>query len=259
MGSGASKKKKQAEQLNVPVTVEAPPTISSQPGFAPPAFQTQYQATAPPLASSYPSIPAYPSIPVSPPVASSARPPVSDYQPQPGASNEEESPAILFDDGPHVQSSAVASDEPTGLFILDTVPLNGQWVYIPDESEVDMEPVMSHYVEKAFVRGLPAAEFKFQGNPCTVSFREMALTVSTSEGQQIYPVARKTEVHEQVLWMADDQTLRPLIPEAEQLVLQHRHQDVVFQMDNDLLTVSLSKGVVVDVTTGVERFLQVAE
>lgn len=262
MGSGASKKKQQAEP--VPVSLAAMP-----PGLAPPAFQNQYQPSAPPYQPSMPSYQPYPSLPANPPADPSipAYSPAtySGYQasvPPQVASipHDEDSPAILFDDGnAPVSMSAAPSDAPTGLYLLDSVRLNGQWVYLPDESQIEMEPVMSHYVEKAFVRGLPSAEFKFQGSPCVVSFRDMALTVQTAEGQSVYPVARKTEGRERLVWMADDQTLRPFIPEAEELVLQHREEEVVFQMDNDLLNVSLAKGVIVDVTTGVERFLQLID
>ena len=266
MGSGASKKRKQAE----PVTVEAPVSFAaSNPDFAPPAFQTQYQPSAPPYQPSLPSYQPYPSLPTGPPAYPSipAYPPAAfpTYQvsvPPQAASvpHDEDSPAILFDDGnAPVSMSAAASDAPTGLFTLDTVHLNGQWIYLPDESEIEMEPVMSHYVEKAFVRGLSSAQFKFQGSPCVVSFRDMALTVQTAEGQTVYPVARRTEGRERLVWMADDQTLRPFIPEAEELVLLHREEEAVFQMDNDLLNVSVAKGVIVDVTTGVEHFLQLID
>ena len=267
MGSGASKKKKPTESF----TVEAPTNLSANnPGLAPPAFQTQYQPSAPPYQPSMPSfqsayptqpapLPDYPSIPAYLPPALPA------YQvsipPQAASiSHDDDSPAILLDDGNAPSSmSAAPSNAPTGLFLLDSVRLNGHWVYLPDENEIEMEPVMSHFVEKAFVRGLSSAEFKFQGSPCTVSFRDMALTVQTEEGQNVYPVARKEEGKERLLWMADDQTLRPFIPEAEELVLLHRNEEVVFQMDNDLLNVSLAKGVIVDVTTGVERFLQLID
>jgi hypothetical protein len=59
--------------------------------------------------------------------------------------------------------------------------------------------------------------------------------------------------------MADDQVLRPFIPEAEVLVLSHTDADVVFQMDNDLLNVQFSRGIIVDVNTGAQRLLQLVD
>ena len=179
-------------------------------------------------------------------------------QPEP---KDEEAPSILLDDNAPIPRLP-GEDRPesgTGLFLLDSVQLNGKWFYFQDDCEIEMEEIMSHCIERSFVRGLPAASFKFEGNPCKVNFREMSFTVAGDNTQSVYPASRHPLAKEKVLWQADDQIMRPFIPDAESLILSHLNAEVVFQMDNDLLNVNFEKGIVVDVNTGTQRLIQVVE
>jgi len=285
MGAGGSKKSKSLPPTHHPV---------SQPhhGMAPPAFLPHpdlYSAFVPdpysmeipqPLAYSQPPA-TFQSFPTPSPYtqsqtytapSSSAPPPSQTYiacssahsmsaVPPAHATKEEDAPSILLDDNAPIPRlpSDFRPDSGTGIFLLDSDTLNGQWFYLPDESEIEMEPMMSLCIERAYIRGLPLANFKFEGSPCSVSFRDMAFTVNGSSGVAVYPLVRKARVQERLFWQGDDQMLRPFIPAVEELILTHKEVEVVFQMDNDVLNVNFATGVVKDPTTGVEHLLQLVD
>jgi hypothetical protein len=270
MGTGGSKKSK-----SLPPSQHRP-TFEPHHGIAPPAFQP-----APDL-DLYPAFTA--TDPYSMEIPQPYVPPTfahtsstQHYQPSPPALQsfhsvptvppshhtvkEEEAPSILLDDNAPIPRlpSDPRPESGTGIFTLDSDTLNGQWLYLPDECEIEMEPVMSLCIERAYVRGLSVANFKFEGSPCSVSFRDMSFTVNGASGVSVYPLVRKQRSQEKLFWQGDDQVLRPFIPAVEALILTHKDVDVVFQMDNDVLNVNFSAGIVKEPASGAEHLLQLVE
>lgn len=276
MGAGGSKKSKSLppsrHSVPEPHHGMAPPAFLPHPDLFPAFVPDPYsmempQPQVPPVYSqtpttfqSYPSVSSYTPQTYTAPQFSTSSHSMPAVPPSHGT-KEEEAPSILLDDNAPIPRlpSDPRPESGTGIFLLDSDTLNGQWFYLPDESEIEMEPMMSLCIERAYIRGLPLASFKFEGSPCTVSFRDMAFTVNGSTGVSVYPLVRKSKLQEKLFWQGDDQMLRPFIPAVEELILTHKEVEVVFQMDNDVLNVNFAAGVVKDPATGVEHLLQLVD
>lgn len=258
MGAGGSKKSKSLPPARHSVPSEpahpslAPPTFAPHPDLYP-ALNTNMYSVEAPHSLAHPTRPA------------STLPPHLEHAssltlPRP-RDKDEDAPSILIDENTPIPRlpSDPRPESGTGVYILDGDTLNGVWSYFPGDYEIEMETAMSLCIERAYVRGLPVATFRFEGNPCTVSFGDSSFTVQGASGVAVYPTSRKAKGREKLFWQADDQVMRPFLPAVEELILTHKDVDVVFQMDNDVLSVNFAAGILKEPATGAEHLLQLLD